>query len=204
MGLKTCCELYARQLQDSDLGALADWLLASCSDGRLEPHRPHFARDSSGREYPDLAPAEVAEVVRYTKSAHWLKMPNGAVIPLADRMAEGESLLNYLGDTLVVPREMALAFAEFPRLVPPAWWTIPKPKKERRPSLCYDDQDEPFLDKMREMIAASPGGRMTAAEAAREVAKTNQLAGEDKTNSAEKRLAGKYQARLSTQPGRSG
>ena len=140
MGLKTFCELYARQLQDSDPGALADWLLTSCSDEFLEPHRPHFARDSGGREYPDLAPAEVAEVVRYTKNAHRLKMPNGAVIPLADRMAEGESLLDYLGDTLVVPRELALTFAELHRLVPPAWWTIPKPKNERRPSLCYENR----------------------------------------------------------------
>lgn len=198
MGLRTFCNRYALQFQDGDPGALADWLLSACSDGKLEPHRPHFARDRTSTEEPGLAPAEVANLVHFVRHAYWLKLSSGAVIPRANRMAKDDSLLDSIGDSLIVPRELALAFAELHRLVPPAWWTIPKPKNERRPSLCYDEQDEPLLAKMREMIAASPGGRMTAAEAAREVArevaKTDQLAGAKNTDSAEKRLARKYRS----------
>lgn len=196
MGLKTFCNRYANQFEDGDPGALADWLLGACSDGKLEPQRPYSAECQSGSEDPGLAPEEVAELVRFLKHGYWLKLPGGFVIPRATGMAEEVSLLACLGDSLMVPRGLALEFARFYRLVPPAWWTFSMPKKQRRPSVCHDDQDEPLLAKMQELIAASPGGRMSPAGAAREVAKTNQLAGANKTDSAEKRLARKYRTRF--------
>lgn len=197
MSLRSFCRRYAKQFDDGGAAELADWLLAACLNRYLEPYRICLSSGGStfGKQQ-ELAPEQLADVLRYMGNSHWLQLPNGALAPLAERKDPRERWLDVLGENLFVSCELALQFAQFHELPPPVWWAkgqasavVPHPTI--RPH-SFDKGDETLLLEMRDALAADPN--LTIWDAAGQAA--DRAPGSGSFDSKRRRLKRKFQARI--------
>src|SRR4051794_18938932 len=110
--LRTFCDAYAGEIADATPEVVADWLLAAYHSEQLAPHQLLYAKGRTimhARE--EITPAQLHEWLQGVSARHLLRTKQGAVVPIADGMAPDETFLSVLGRHLVVPRELALAFA---------------------------------------------------------------------------------------------